>query len=250
MDLITQGVDGIATTTMDSVTALSWVESAKAAHIPYVSVTQQVGDPHKVAFRNVNPDVSAIVAEDYTVTGQRLAKEIVERGMLPRGKIAKIGMVEGQPGYAMVDQLNKGFTLALDEAGVKYKVVFAQPTDWTPAKGQEVCANGLIADPDIDIFFSHAEDMAIGCAKAVEDAGAAGKIVSAAGGSKLGAPLVRSGKIALSTCVAWTQTGEKAAKALIDAVADPSAPKGRLVETKPELIDANNVDKVCNPQQW
>ncbi|WP_226553849.1 sugar ABC transporter substrate-binding protein [Celeribacter naphthalenivorans] len=249
MDLVSQGVEGVATVTMDSVVALNWVERAKEAGIGYVSVTQQVGDPHTVAFEDVPTDVTAVVAENYLNTGHRIARAAIERGMLPSDGPAKIGIVEGQPGYAMVDQLTDGFRAELDAAGIAYDIVFAQPTDWTPASGQEVCANGLMAAPDADIIFSHAEDMAIGCAQAMEDVGATGKLITAAGGAQVASDLVRSRGIALSTCMAWGDMGAKAAAALIEQAKSGEESHGRLIETTSAFIDADTIDEVC-PNLW
>lgn len=246
-DMIAQGVNGIATITMDSVVATTWVDRANDANVPFVSVAVQVGDPNKVPFKEVYPGLSALVGQDYTDTGTRIGEAVVK--LLPAGRKAKIGIVEGQPGYALVRLMNESFRATLDKAGANYEIVFSQPTDWTPAKGQEVCSNGLVANPDIDVIFSHAEDMAIGCAKAIGDAGAKAKLVTAAGGSKLGAPLVKSGAITMSACEAWITTGELGAKALYEAATDPATPKARLVQYKPELIDAQNADTVC-PPQW
>jgi ribose transport system substrate-binding protein len=246
-DMIALNVKGIATITMDSVVAKSWVDKANAAKIPYVSVAVQVGDPTTTPFKQVYPGLSALVGQDYIVTGSRMAEAVVP--LLPKGRKAKIGIVEGQPGYALVAQLNQGFSAKLKEAGVDFNIVFSQPTDWTPAKGEQVCANGLVANPDIDVIFSHAEDMAIGCAKAIADAGSKAKLVTVAGGSKLGTPLIKSGAIAISMCEAWIRTGELGAQALYDAATKPDTPKARLIEYLPELITAKNTDSVC-PPQW
>ena len=246
-DMIAQGVKGIATITMDSVVAMSWVDRANEAKVPYVSVAVQVGDPATTPFKEVYPGLSALVGQDYIVSGSRMAEAVVP--LLPKDRKAKIGIVEGQPGYALVAQLNQGFTEKLKEAGSDFDIVFSQPTDWTPAKGEEICANGLVANPDIDVIFSHAEDMAIGCAKAIEDAGSQAKLVTVAGGSRLGTPLIKSGAIDISMCEAWIRTGELGAQALFEAATDEATPKGRLIEYLPELITAENTDTVC-PPQW
>ena len=74
-------------------------------------------------------------------------------------------------------------------------------------------------------------------------------LVTAAGGSKLGTPLIKSGAIDLSMCEAWVRTGELGAQALFEAASDPNTPTARLIEYRPELIDASNTDTVC-PPQW
>ena len=134
-DAIALGFNGIATITMDSVVAQSWVDKVNEAKLPFVSVAVQVGDPEKVPFREVYPGLSALVGQDYIVSGQRMGEAVAAK--LPKERLVKIGMVEGQPGYALVGQLNQGFKEALDAAGLQYEIVFSQPSDWTPAKGQE-----------------------------------------------------------------------------------------------------------------
>ena len=247
-DLIAQKVNGIAPIILDSVAAQSWVDKANEAKIPFVAVAVQVGDPSKRPFKDVYPGLSALVGQDYIVSGTRMGEAAAK--MLGTGRKAKIGIVEGQPGYALVKQLNDGFKAALDKSGVKYDIVFSQPTDWTPAKGQQICQNSLVADPDIDLIFSHAEDMAIGCAKALGDAKSKAKLLTAAGGSTLGDPLILSGAITLSMCEAWIRTGELSAKALYEAATDPKAAKARLVEYKPALINKDNLKTECYPPQW
>jgi ribose transport system substrate-binding protein len=247
-DLIAQRVNGIALIPLDGVVAQHWVEEAKTAGVPFVSDAVQVGDPNKRAFKEVYPGLSALVGQDYVDSGYRMAQAAAK--LLPPGHVAKIGIVEGQAGYALVKQLNDGFNAGLKAAGVKYDIVMAQPTDWTPAKGESVCQNALVANPDIDLFFSQAEDMAIGCAKAISAAGSKAKLVTVAGGSKLGSPLIQSGAITISMCEKWENTGSLTAKALYDAATNPSTPKARLIAYQPELITSTNLKASCSPPQW
>jgi ribose transport system substrate-binding protein len=247
-DLIAQRVSGIALIPLDGVVAQHWVEEANKANIPFVSDAVQVGDPNKRPFKDVYPGLSALVGQDYVDSGYRMAQAAAK--LLPPGRTAKIGIVEGQAGYALVKQLNEGFKAGLNAAGVKYNIVMAQPTDWTPAQGESVCQNALVANPDMDLFFSQAEDMAIGCAKAISGAGSRAKLVTVAGGSKLGSPLIESGAITTSMCEQWENTGSLTAKALYEAATNPSTPKARLVAYKPTLISASNLKATCSPPQW
>lgn len=247
-DLIAQKASGITLIPLDGVVAQHWADEAKAANIPFVSTAVQVGDPNKRPFKDVYPSLSALVGQDYIDSGNRMAQAAVK--LLPAGRTAKIGIVEGQAGYALVRQLNEGFEAGLKAAGANYKIVMAQPTDWTPAQGESVCQNALVGNPDIDLFFSQAEDMAIGCAKAISSAGSHAKLVTVAGGSKLGDPLIESGAIAISMCEQWENTGSLSAKALYEAATNPSTPKKRLIEYKPVTITATNLKSACYPPQW
>ena len=244
-DLIGQKVNGIAVVALDSVIAQTWVDKSNAANIPFTAIAVQVGDPGKRAFKDPYPGLSALVGRDNVLSGQRIAK--LAATMLPKDRRVKIGIVEGMPGYADVIQLSKGFKEGLDAAGVKYDIVVSQPTDWTPAKGEQVCQNALVAHPDIDLFYSHAEDMAIGCAKAIAEYKSKALLVTAAGGSRLGIPLVKSGAITVSMCETWIDAGELGAKSLYEAATVPKTSKARLVEYEPPLITKANADS-CKPQ--
>jgi ribose transport system substrate-binding protein len=246
-DMIAQHVSGIAVIPLDSVVAQSWVNRANAAQIPFVSVAVQVGDPNKRPFKDVYPGLAALIGQDYVDTGARMGTAAAK--LLPAGHVAEIGIIEGQPGYALVSQLTQGFKQGLNAAGKKYDIVMSQPTDWTPAMGQQVCQNALVANPNIDLFFSQAEDMAIGCAKAISSAGSQARLVTVAGGSRLGHPLILSGAIALSMCEPWVHVGALGAQALYKAATDPSAPKAQLIEYKPAIIDKTNVNRIC-PYEW
>jgi ribose transport system substrate-binding protein len=247
-DLIAQQVSGIAVIPLDGVVAQHWADQAKAANIPFVADAVQVGDPNKRPFKDVYPSLSALVGQDYIDSGNRMAQAAAK--LLPSGRVVKIGVVEGQTGYALVKQLSDGFKAGLTASGVKYNIVMSQPTDWSPAQGERVCQNALVGNPDIDLFFSQAEDMAIGCAKAISAAGSHAKLVTVAGGSKVGSPLIESGAIAISMCEKWEETGALTAKSLYGAATDPSKWKAKLVEYKPVIITASNLKSVCSPPQW
>jgi ribose transport system substrate-binding protein len=247
-DLIAQQVSGIAVIPLDGVVAQHWADQAKAANIPFVADAVQVGDPNKRPFKDVYPSLSALVGQDYIDSGNRMAQAAAK--LMPSGRVIKIGVVEGQTGYALVKQLSDGFKAGLTSSGVKYNIVMSQPTDWSPAQGERVCQNALVGNPDIDLFFSQAEDMAIGCAKAISAAGSHAKLVTVAGGSKVGSPLIESGAISISMCEKWEETGALTAKSLYEAATDPSKWKARLVEYKPVIITASNLKAVCSPPQW
>jgi ribose transport system substrate-binding protein len=243
-DAIAQGVDGIAAVVLDSAVAATWVDKANEAGIPFVAVTVQVGDPN-AKWAEVYPGLTALTGRDDYQTGLDLAAYAAD--LAPADRTAKIGLVEGMAGYSTVVNLTNGFKAGLDEAGVNYEIVVSQPTDWTQAKGQEVCQNALVANPDIDIFYAHAQTMAVGCADAIADAGSSAKVLSAAGGLGLGHPYVADGRITAAVCETWREYGAAAAEELYAAVKDPNRPKAQLVTLQPKVYDASNVD-TCVPQ--
>ncbi|MFN8682393.1 sugar ABC transporter substrate-binding protein [Paracoccus sp. P2] len=245
-DLVSQGVDGVAALTLDGVVGQAWVDRLAESGIPYVSVATQIGDPEKRAWNDVYPGMAALVGMDNVRAGE-LSGELAAE-MLPRDRTAKIAIIEGAPGYPQSRQRSDGFKQGLDKAGIKYEIVSSQPTDWTAEAGEAVCQNVLIATPDVDLFFSQADDMAIGCNRALEAAESGALLIATGGGSSLGLAAIEAGEIDASVCDRPEYQGRLAAKALYDAVTKPDSPKGQLVTFEtPKITKATLAD--C-PPEW
>ncbi|WP_226553868.1 sugar ABC transporter substrate-binding protein [Celeribacter naphthalenivorans] len=243
-DVLSQGVDGLAIEPLDSAVAQTWVDQGVDMGIPIAAMAVQVGDPSN-PWNEVYPGLSAQVGRDDYVTAIDLAT--YSAGIVDTSKTVKIGLIEGMPGYSTVINLTNGFKKGLEDAGVDYEIVMSQPTDWTQTKGQEVCQNALIANPDIDLFFTHAQTMAVGCADAAEDSGSDVKIVSAAGALAAGQDYVRDGRISAAACEPWREIGAATAEALYEAATNPDAETGKLVTMRLPIYTAENVDS-CVPQ--
>lgn len=243
-DLIAQKVDGIAMIATDAVVAVGWVDKLANARIPFVAAAAVIGDPDKI--RQVNPKLTALVVTDDVAAGQRAGE--LAATLLPKGKVAKIGIVEGAPGFAVVRQRTEGFRKALDAAGVKYEIVASQPTDWTPAKGESVCQNIMTANPALDMFFSHADDMALGCARAIKAANSKVKLVSTGGGSKLGNDAIANGEFDGSVCTKPGTLGRLAARALYESATGKNTKMGQFITYETPAITKANL-KDC-PPEW
>ncbi len=243
-DLIAQKVDGIAIIATDAVVAASWIDRVTDAKIHFVAAAAVIGDPNKI--REVNPKLTAQVVTDDVMAGQR-AGELAAK-LLPKNRVAKIGIVEGAPGFAIVGQRTQGFRKALDSAGIKYQIVASQPTDWTPAKGESVCQNIMTANPDLDMFYSHADDMALGCSRAIRAANSKVKLVSTGGGSKLGNDAIKNGEMDGSVCTKPGTIGRLAAKALYEAATGKNTKKAQFVTYDTPAITKDNL-AVC-PAEW
>lgn len=178
-DLITQGVNAIGFLPMDSVVAESFVDKINEAGIPVVAIALQVGDSATRAINDPYPGLSALVATDNYQAGYVSGE--MAAGILPKDRKAKIGIVMGDPAMTIVKLDTDGFKAALDKAGANYEIVAEQPTNWTPDEGEAVCQNILTAHPDLDLIFSHADDMAIGCARAIDAAGSEVTLIATCG---------------------------------------------------------------------
>ncbi|MEN8505004.1 sugar ABC transporter substrate-binding protein [Paraburkholderia sp. DD10] len=245
-DLITQKVDGIAMIPVDSVAARASVDKAAQNNVPIVSAAAQIGDPNKTPLKDVYTKLTALVTTDDVAAGAR-AGELAAK-VLPKDRVVTIAVIEGAPGFAAVRQRSAGFKEALDKAGIKYTIVASQPTDWTPEKGESVCQNVLVAHQDLDLFFSQADDMAIGCARAVRSSNAKTKIIATAGGSRLGNDAIKSGRIYGSVCTKPETLGRLTAKALYDAATGKNTAKAQFITYDTPAITKENLS-VC-PAEW
>jgi ribose transport system substrate-binding protein len=244
-DLITQKVDGIAAILIDSVVAKTWVDKAAAANVGFVAAAVQVGDPDKVPLRQVYANLTALVTDDDVEAGQ-IAGEIAAK-LLPKDRTAKIGVAEGAPGVAAVRQRNQGFEQALVKAGAKYKIVASQPTDWTAEKGESVCQNILTANPDLDLFFTHYDEIGMGCVRAIRAVGSKVMLVTAGGGSKRSNDAIQAGDMAGSVCTKPQTLGRLAARALYDAATNKNTPKARLITYKMPAVTKATLSE-CPPE--
>lgn len=169
-DLIAQQVDGIAAPRLGRGGILC--RSHQRKRHPGRR-RRRPGDPHSRELTDVYPGLNALVMPDDVLAGEQAGELALT--LLPTDRAVKIAIVEGAPGYSAVTDRTEGFRKALDEAGLQYEIVGSPPTDWTPEVGESVCQNFLTANPDLDLIFSHADDMAISCARALDATGSEAK---------------------------------------------------------------------------
>lgn len=245
-DLILQKVDAIGFLPLDSVVAESFVDKINAVNIPVAAIASQVGDPAKRAVDDPYPGLTAFVATDNFKAGYASGELTV--GVLPKDRKAKIAIVQGDPAYAVVKLDTDGYRAALDKAGANYEIVAEQPTKWTPDDGEKVCQNFLVAIPDLDVIFSQADDMAIGCARAIAASNSKPILIATGGGSKLGHDAIIAGEMFGSVCTRPKLLGTLMFKAMLEAVNDPATPKARYVTYDMPKITKETIES-C-PEQW
>ncbi|WP_162787218.1 sugar ABC transporter substrate-binding protein [Notoacmeibacter marinus] len=246
-DLVSQAVAGIAIHPNDSVVATAWADSAKAAGIPVVAAASMVGDPSSRPIEDVYEGMVALVTQEEIGAGHQVG-ELAARLLAERGaKEAKIAIVEGSAGNSEVGQRTEGFEAALQEAGQSYQIVATQPGDWTIEKGESACQNMAAANPDLDLYFTQSDDMAVGCARAVRGAGS-DAVVLGMGGSKLGIESVESGTIDGTICYKPEEIGRQAFRVLHEAITTGAEPGEDFVTyDTPIVTSANTADCVA---QW
>jgi ribose transport system substrate-binding protein len=245
-DLVSQNVAGIAIHPNDSVVATSWADSAIAAGIPVVAAASMIGDPATRPIDDVYEGLVALVTQEEIGAGYQIG-EMAAGLLADRGiETAKIAIVEGSAGNSEVGQRTQGFEAALKDADQSYRIVATQPGDWTIEKGESACQNMGAANPDIDLYFTQSDDMAVGCARAVRAAGSTA-VVLGMGGSQLGIEAVSDGTIDGTICYKPEEIGRQAFAVLHRAVTGEATVSEEFVTYPTPIITRENIDD-CVPQ--
>ncbi|WP_423066089.1 sugar ABC transporter substrate-binding protein [Devosia sp. CN2-171] len=244
-DLLQQGVAAIGFMPNDSVAVQALVDKVAAAGIPIAATAVPVGDPNVNPPDYVYPELTALATTD-DVEGGRVAGRFAAE-QLPKDRVVKIAVLEGAPGFAVVKQRQDGFEEALKAAGIQFEIVASQPTDWTPETGEALCQNILTANPDVDLIYSHADQMAIGCAHALSALGSNALLIDSAGGSTAGLAAVASGDLDGSVCNQPKLLGEMTFDVLYEAVTNKAnAKKGQFLSYPNIAVSKDNIDE-CPP---
>ena len=112
----------------------------------------------------------------------RIASNNVEAGRLqaqlvlasvPKG--SDVAVIEGDPGTISSRDRVTGFTKAAKEGGLN--IIASQPAYWNRDKAHELATTIIKSAPNLRAISVANDDMALGVLRAVQDAGAAGKII-------------------------------------------------------------------------
>lgn len=243
-DLLAMGVKGIAIMPNDSAVATAWADKAAAANVPVVASASMIGDTRTRPIDDVYESLAALVTQQEVAAGREVG--LLSARLLNGVDNAKIAIIEGAAGYAEVEQRTEGFEAGLSEAGQSYQIVAAQPGDWTTEKGEAACQNILASNPDIDLFFNQADDMVVGCARAVDAAGSEARLVGF-GGSKLAIAAIKSGSIDGTVCYKPEEIGRISFKVLHDVV-NGTEHNAEFITYPTPGVSIDNVDECVG--QW
>jgi ribose transport system substrate-binding protein len=243
-DLIAQRVAGMAIMPLDSVVAQGWVARAGRAGVPVAAVAAIVGNPRERAAKDVFPGLVALASQDEVAAGEAAGE--LAASLLSKSREARIAIIEGAPGFPEVEQRARGFRQGLARAGVRYRVLASQPGNWTSEGGEAACQNILAAHAGVDLFFNEADDMVIGCARAVRAAGSRARLIGV-GGSKLAIASIKAGAVDGTVCFKPEALGALAFEAL-HAAASGKQSATRFLTYPIPAVTRSNVDQCVG--QW
>lgn len=226
-DLITRGITALIYIPAGATAAGVPVRAAKAAHVPVIAVDRNAPDAPGDTF----------IASD-SVAGARTLGEYVAKTTSGKGKL---GILQGQLGTTPEIDRSKGFKEALDK-NPGLVIVATQTADWAQDKGFSVAQDMLQKDPTINVFFGHADAMALGAAQAVKVANLDHKVLIVGfDGDVAGLKAVKAGSVDATMTQQTQFMGRLAVDSALKLIAKQPVPKEQL--QKAMLTTKDNVDR-------
>lgn len=186
---ISSGADGIVISPVDPSAVCTYVDEALDAGIEVCALTTQIGTGD--AEDPVYPETVGLVGHIETEVG-RTAMDIAAEALDRSGKIA---IIEGTPGMSDTEGRKKG----IDEENKEYpdiEVVSRVCGEWVVDKAYTDMQNIIQSNPEVELVICHSDNMAVGAAKALEDADMTDKVkIVGIGGSKDALDLIKKGEI-------------------------------------------------------
>ena len=186
---ISSGADGIVISPVDPSAVCTYVDEALDAGIEVCALTTQIGTGD--AEDPVYPETVGLVGHIETEVG-RTAMDIAAEALDRSGKIA---IIEGTPGMSDTEGRKKG----IDEENKEYpdiEVVSRVCGEWVVDKAYTAMQNIIQSNPEVELVICHSDNMAVGAAKALEDADMTDKVkIVGIGGSKDALDLIKKGEI-------------------------------------------------------
>ena len=166
---ISSGADGIVISPVDPSAVCTYVDEALDAGIEVGALTTQIGTGD--AEDPVYPETVGLVGHIETEVG-RTAMDIAAEALDRSGKIA---IIEGTPGMSDTEGRKKG----IDEENKEYpdiEVVSRVCGEWVVDKAYTAMQNIIQSNPEVELVICHSDNMAVGAAKALEDADMTDKV--------------------------------------------------------------------------
>lgn len=156
---LAQNVDAVIVLPVDTAATVNITRAATTAKVPLVYVNRRPDDP------KLHAGVVAVASDDLQagqLQGQFIAKQLNGKG--------NIALIMGE----LTQNATRGRSEGLMEALKAYpdiKVIAQQNADWDRSKGMDLTSNWLTAGTHFDAIVANNDEMAIGAAMALQQAG-------------------------------------------------------------------------------
>lgn len=227
-NLITKKVDAIMFTCMDQNSLESVVKKANAANIPIITESL------------TTEGVTSCIGANFLSIGELMGEYIISAAQ-ERGIELRI-LWAGYPAYQECADYNTAFKKALDDAGIKYKIVEVD-TEGMKEKSLQVSTDALTANPDINVIVGINDDATLGAIQAYKAAGLdTTKLLSLTRGFE-GEPAIKAlldGSLTAGFCMAPELYGAKMVEAAYKAAREEELPD--LTVFQMTIITKDNLD--------
>ena len=167
---IAEGVDVLIVNLVQSTSASTIIEKAKAADIPVVFINREP-TAEDLALYDKCCYVGADARQSGTFQGEIIAAT-ENKGDFNGNGVVDYAMIMGDPENVDAQYRTEYSITALEEAGLKVNKLYEQRADWDQTKGQENAANVLSQfNDEVDVIFCNNDAMAMGALQAIEAAG-------------------------------------------------------------------------------
>ncbi|VXC30951.1 putative rhizopine-binding protein [Pseudomonas sp. 8Z] len=185
---LAQNVDAVIVLPVDTAATVNITRAATAAKIPLVYVNRRPDNP------KLPEGVVAVTSED--LQAGRLQGDFIAKRLNGKGNVA---LIMGE----LTQNATRGRTEGVKEALKAYpdiKVVAEQNADWDRSKGMDLTSNWLTAGTQFDAIIANNDEMAIGAAMALRQAGKSNGEVAVVGVDGLpdGQAAIKRGLLAAS----------------------------------------------------
>lgn len=232
-DVLTQDVDAIILSTHD--------ENAAA---PLVAQAVEQG----VAVIIVNSDIPNFPTPVHGVVGYSQRNGTRKEGeyiLNLVGGEAKVGVLEGLPGYHSTERI--GGYLDAFEGQEGMEIVATLPTEWNVETGNKAMTDMLQAHPDINVVVTANDYIAIGAARAAEALGRDDVLLFGNDGDTTGLEDIAAGRWTATVNTTPFVMGQVVLQVAVDCL--NGAYPGGWVETPTTIVDAENaVEFLCQPE--
>jgi ribose transport system substrate-binding protein len=232
-DMIAQGVDLILCCTVE---AEPFEVSAK--------LCEEKGIPLILVDRGINSDkYTCFISQSNFQIGydsaEWAAKVLTEKNGSAKGKAVEL---QGVPGNLPAEQRKESFHEYVEKNYPDIEIVAAQPTDYSRANAMEVMENILQSQKEIDVVYTHEDEIALGAIKALQEANRTeGVMVIGDGGSRAALEAIKAGSLAATATYSPIDFGFVAVQTAMKFLNGEKIDK--VVEFTGKVVTAENVDE-------
>ncbi len=232
-DVMTQDVDAIILSTHDENAAAPLVEQAVAQGIAVIIV---------------NSDIPKFPTPVHGVVGYSQRGGTTKEGQYILDMVggeAKVGVLEGLPGYHSTERIGGFLDAFADQPGME--IVATLPTEWNVETGNKAMTDMLQAHPEINVVVTANDYIAIGAARAAEALGRTDVLLFGNDGDTTGLEDIAAGKWTATVNTTPFVMGQVVLQVAVDCL--NGAFPGGWVETPTTIVDATNAAEfLCKPE--